>query len=107
MIRHIVWWTLKPQVNGQTAADSAYFILNASAELQNCPDATHIEVSAKVEPTTTVPCMVVLLASFTNMEKFEAYKKDPIHLRFAKMVEERADSRNCIDYTLLPNLSQQ
>lgn len=106
MLRHIVWWTLKPQTENQSADDNANFILNASAELQSNPYASQIEVSAKVDESSTVPAQVVLLATFENMDQLVAYHNDPVTKRFIKMVEERADSKNIINYTVLPNLSK-
>lgn len=104
MIRHIVWWTLKPHTGEQTADDNANFILNASAELQGGPHAESVEVSAKVQSSTTVPAKVVLQATFKDKAAMQAYLDDPVHKRFADMVAERATSRNCIDYEVLPNL---
>lgn len=105
MLRHIVWWTLKSHTNGQTAADNVYFINNASAELQNNPHTSSIEVSAKVESSSTVPAQVVMLATFDTADKLAAFENDPITKRFEDMVKEKATSRNCINYEVLPNLS--
>lgn len=103
MLRHIVWWTLKPHTENHSEAENIFFIHSASAELQSNPYATQIEVSAKVEPTSTVPAQVVLLATFENADKLAAFQKDPVTQRFLKMVEERAASKNCIDYEVLSN----
>ena len=103
MIRHIVWWTLKREPQGQTAEDNANFLLNASAELHGNPNIKSLEVAAKVEPSSTVPAQLVLTCLFEDLAAFEAYKNDPVHQRFAKLVEERAESRNCIDFLFLPS----
>ena len=105
MLRHIVWWTLKSHTNGQTSADNVAFINGASAELQSNPYASSLEVSAKVESSSTVPAQVVLLATFETADKLKAFENDPITQRFENMVKEKATSRNCLDYEVLPNLS--
>lgn len=103
MLRHIVWWTLKPDYENKSVDDSVFFIHNASAELQSNPYASAIEVSAKVEETSTVPAQIVLLATFDNIDKKTAFLNDPVTKRFAKMVEERALSKNVLDYEVLSN----
>lgn len=103
MLRHIVWWTMKPNTNNQSAAENIYFLHQASAELQNNPHTMGIEVSAKVDETSTVPAQLVMLATFENVDKKIAFENDPIIQRFLKLVEERAASKNIIDYEVLPN----
>lgn len=103
MLRHIVWWTLKPHTENHSAAENIFFIHEASAELQSNPNASEVEVSAKVESTSTVPAQVVLLATFDNIDKKLAFENDPVTQRFLKMVEERATSKNIIDYEVLSN----
>lgn len=103
MLRHIVWWTLKPHTNNQSAAENVYFLHGASAELQNNPHTMGIEVSAKVDDASTVPAQLVLLATFEDINKKIAFENDPIIQRFLKLVEERANSKNIIDYEVLPN----
>lgn len=102
MIRHIVWWTLKNH-QGQSAAENADFLLKASAELHGNPHIKSLEVAAKLDPASTVKAQLVLCALFEDMAALEAYKADPVHQRFAKLVEDRAESRNCIDFTFLPS----
>lgn len=102
MIRHFVWFTLKDNFENKSAAENAYFLLNASAELHGNPNIKSLEVVAKVDPASTVPAQLVITALFEDEKAFEAYKVDPVHLRFGKLVQERMETRNCIDYTFLP-----
>ena len=104
MIRHIVWWTIKRDPKGQSVEDNVFFIHGASAELQNNPYSSALEVSAKVDSGSTVPAQVVLLATFDTADKLKAFENDPVVQRFEKMVEEKSTSRNCINYEVLPNL---
>lgn len=100
MVRHIVWWTLKNEAGGRTADENAWHIQQASAMLHGMPSLMTIEVSAKVEASTTVPAKVVLSTTHKNMADLETYRNDPVHLQFAAMVNELATSRNAIDYAL-------
>ena len=103
MIRHIVWWTMKPNTGDHDAAFNANFLLDASAELRGNPNIKNLEVAAKIEPTSTVKAELVLTCLFDDQAAYEAYKADPVHQRFAKLVEERAASRNCLDFLFLPS----
>ncbi len=99
MIRHIVWWTLKEHANGRTRDENAMHILKSSAMLHGLPSLRSIEVSSKVEGSTTVPAHVVLTTTHDNIEDLQAYANDPVHLEFAGMVKELVSSRNAIDFT--------
>lgn len=100
MIRHIVWWTLKPHAEGRTAAENALRIEEASAMLHGMPNVLSVEVSAKVQPSSTVPAQVVLMSSHEDVAAMEAYKADPVHLKFAALISVVCESRNCIDYAV-------
>lgn len=96
MIRHIVWWTLKPD---QTSRASA--IQEASKSLKEIAAARSVDVSTHILAGTTTPCQVVLVSTHDSEKALEDYKKDPIHLKFAELITEAAQSRNCIDYELM------
>lgn len=104
MIRHIVWWTLKEHSHGRSAVENARHIQEASAMLYGMPELISVEVSAKVQPSTTVPAQVVLFSTHKDMEALESYKNNPVHLKFAEMVTELSNSRNCIDYAVESSL---
>lgn len=100
MIRHIVWWTLKEFAEGRTAPENAWHIQQTSAMLHGMPALISVEVSAKVQPSTTVPAQVVLMSTHKDMEDLQKYKDNPVHQQFADMVGKLAASRNAIDYAL-------
>lgn len=100
MIRHIVWWTLKPEANGNKAEINAALIQKESAILHGIPSARSVDVSSKIENSTTVPCQVVLVSTHDSMKELDAYKADPAHIKFAKLITEVSESRNCIDYEI-------
>lgn len=100
MIRHIVWWTLKPAAEGKTAEDNARQIQEASATLGGIATARSVDVSTKIQVGTTVPCQLVLVSTHDSLAALEAYKNDPIHVKFAALIAKASDSRNCIDYEI-------
>lgn len=100
MIRHIVWWTLKPAADGKSASEIARTVQLASAPLREISSVRSVDVSAKIEPSSTVPCQVILVSTHDSMADLEAYKKDPVHMRFAQLITAVAASRSCIDYEL-------
>lgn len=98
MIRHIVWWTLKPEAMGKKAHENAIEAKEQSKMLHGIAFAQSIEVSITIEPSTTVPAQVVLMSAHADMAALNAYKNDPAHVKFAELITAISDSRNCIDY---------
>lgn len=100
MIRHIVWWTLKEHADHRSLAENLEHIQQASAMLHGMPSVRSVEVSAKVQPSTTVPAQLVLMSTHDTFADLESYQQDPVHLQFAEKIKAISTSRNCIDYSL-------
>lgn len=100
MIRHIVWWTLKEQADGHGAAENALRIQHASAVLHGIPGVKKVELSIKVESTTTVPAQIVLMGEYDDMAALQAYSIHPEHKKFVELIRSVCDSRSCIDYVV-------
>lgn len=96
MIRHMVWWTLKPE-----CADQAQAIQKASETLKSISAARSVDVSTRILSGTTLPCQVVLVSTHAGEKELDEYKKDPAHVKFAQLITEAANSRNCIDYEIM------
>ena len=59
MVRHIVWWTLKPEAEGRTAAENAKLIKQRlEALMGQIPSLKSLEVSYDFLPTCTMPVNV-------------------------------------------------
>ena len=55
MVRHIVWWTLKPEAEGRTAAENAKLIKQRlEALIGQIPSLKSLEVSYDFLPTCTM-----------------------------------------------------
>lgn len=96
MLRHIVWWTLKPD-----CAHKAVEIQEASASLKTIATVSSVDVSIRILPGTTMPCQVILVSTHDGAQALEEYKQDPVHVKFAKLITAAAESRNCIDYEIM------
>lgn len=98
MIRHIVWWELKEEAEGGSLAENIERLLQSSASLQAIPYLLSVEVSAKIQPSSTVAAQFVLMSTHRSLEDLEAYRVDPTHTQFAKLVTSMSASRQCLDY---------
>ena len=64
MVRHIVWWTLKPEAEGRTAAENAKLIKQRlEALMGQIPSLKSLEVSYDFLPTCTMPVNVILMTT--------------------------------------------
>lgn len=98
MIRHIVWWTLKEEAEGHSAAENAQKLVDASAMLHGIPSVRSVEVSCRIQPTSTVQAQVVLQSAHDDMAALQAYAENPVHLEFAARVKAVCSSRQALDY---------
>ena len=61
MIRHIVWWTLKPEAEGRSAAENAELMKKAARGLiGKIPGLLSLDISGTVLGTSTMPAELVL-----------------------------------------------
>lgn len=101
MIRHIVWWTLKPEAEGRTAKENAALIKEMGlALLGKIESLKSIEISYDLQPTTTQPVHLILVSTHDDMAGLKAYAEHPEHLKLGAVVKAAADSRQAIDYAI-------
>lgn len=98
MVRHIVWWTLKDQAEGRSAAENAKRIVEGAEILKGIAAVRSLEISSDIQLGTTVPVQLVLTTTHDSMDDLKSYAQDPVHLDFAKIVVAASSSRNCIDF---------
>lgn len=102
MLRHIVWWTLKPEAMGRSAAQNAA-VLKSIAERFiefNIPGLHSVEVSTFPLPTSTVPAEVVLFSSHDDEAALQVYAAHPEHQKLAAILKEVSTSRQAVDYAI-------
>ena len=99
MIRHIVWWTLKSEAMGATAAENAKKIKTMGDALMGAiPTLKSLEISIEIQASTTVPAQVVLCSTHEDMAGLKAYAVHPRHLALVELIKATTDSRQAIDY---------
>lgn len=99
MIRHIVYWELKPEADGRSALENAKRMKEgAAAMLGQIPSLKAIEVSYIFLPSTSVSAKVILQSTHDDAAGLQAYAVHPVHVEYAKMVGTVAASREVIDY---------
>lgn len=100
MIRHLVWWTLKPEAMGCTAAENAQKIKqHGDALLGQIPSLKFLEISLDIQPSTTMPAQVILHSTHVDMAGLKAYAEHPLHLELVELIKATTDSRQAIDYS--------
>lgn len=101
MIRHIVWWTLKPEAEGRSAEENACKIKEMGLGLLGkVPALKSIEISHEIPETTTVPAHVVLISTHDDMAGLKAYAEHPEHQVLVALVKAVTDSRQAIDVVI-------
>lgn len=99
MIRHIVWWTLKDEAEGQSAAQNAQQIkAMGEALIDTVPSLKSIEIGIDIKETTTLPVQVVLVSTHDDMAGLKAYAEHPEHLKLGAFIKATTSSRQAIDY---------
>jgi hypothetical protein len=99
MIRHIVWWTLKDEAEGATAAQNGLKIKALIEALRGKIDTLKsVEVSVKLAATTTVDAQVVLHSTHDTVADLAAYNDHPEHQKIVGFIKKVVSSRQAIDF---------
>lgn len=100
MIRHLVWWTLKPEAEGRTAAENAKLMKERlEALMGEVPSLKSIEVSYEFLPSSTLPVQVILMSTHEDAAGLKAYAEHPKHVAVgAELVKLVTETRQAIDY---------
>lgn len=100
MIRHLVWWTLKPEAEGRTAAENAALMkARLEALMGEVPSLKSIEVSYEFLPSSTQPVQVILMSTHDDAAGLKAYAEHPKHVAVGtELVKLVTETRQAIDY---------
>lgn len=99
MLRHIVWWTFKPEAEGRTGAENAADMKQkCEALMGKIPSLKSIELSLEFESTTTQPIQLILNSTHEDMAGLKAYAEHPEHLPVVAFGKSVTASRQAIDY---------
>lgn len=101
MVKHIVWFTLKDEAEGASAAENAAKMVSMLTALNGeIPTLHSIEASAAVLETSTEPVGVILQTVHDDAEGLNAYNIHPKHQECVKFIKEVVSSRRAIDYVI-------
>ena len=100
MIRHIVWWTLKEQAEGATAAENAVKMKAILDTFVKLPGLSGFEVSIQFLHSCTEEVAVILQSTHVDVAAFRAYMDDPEHKTFVEFARKVITARKAIDYVV-------
>ena len=101
MIKHIVWWTLKPEADGHTAQENAARIKKMGEALNGrIPGLLSLEITSTFLPSTTVAPQLLLFSAHPDEAALKAYAQHPLHLELGALIKACTASREAIDYVI-------
>lgn len=101
MVRHIVWWTLKPEADGRSAEENAELMKKAARGLMGrIPGLLSLDISSASLQSSTVPLHLVLCSTHTDEEALKGYAVHPLHLECINIMKNVAESRQALDYEI-------
>lgn len=99
MIKHIVMFKLKKEVNGKTAMENAKEAQMMAEKLEDLvPSVKKMEVVCNSLDADESNYELALICDFKDMEGLNAYQTHPEHLKFGAFISQIRESRACIDY---------
>ncbi len=101
MLKHIVWWTLKDEAEGASAAENAAKMKAMLDPLMGrIPSLKGLEVSTTFLGTTTEPVQIILVSTHDDAEGLKAYAEHPEHVKCVDFIKKIVASRKAIDFTV-------
>ena len=101
MIKHIVWFTLKDEAEGATAAANAEKMVTILSNLEGkIPSLKTLDVSKEFLDSTTEEVQVILLSTHDDAEGLAAYANHPDHLECVEFIKKVISSRKAIDFVV-------
>ncbi|MFV0349192.1 MAG: Dabb family protein [Halodesulfovibrio sp.] len=102
MIKHIVWWSLKEEAAGATAAENCEKMVAMLRALEGkIPSLDSIEVSTTfLGSTTEEPIQVILQSTHNDEESLKAYAVHPEHMKCVEFIKQIVATRKAIDYVI-------
>lgn len=103
MVRHLVFWTLKAEADGRSAAENGeLFKSKAAALLGKVPGLLAMEVSTSVVSATDMPDRVdvALMSTHENVEAYNLYADHPDHLPIKAWAGTVTTARRVINYEI-------
>ncbi len=99
MLTHVVWWTLKPEAQGRSAAQNAALLKERLDALRgNIPSLKDLSVGVEVLGSSTEEVGLVLVSRHDDAEGLAAYVSHPEHQAVGAVLKELVATRKAIDF---------
>lgn len=102
MVRHVVCWKLKDEVNGRSKLQNA---LEAKMMLEGLREVIDeirfISVGINAPGTPEGNWDMILESEFTTLRDLETYATHPEHLKVVDFIKQITEARICVDYAKL------
>lgn len=99
MLKHVVYWTLKDEAEGHSAAENAVKFVEIIRNLEGrIPALLSIEASCTFAETTTEPCHVILISTHADEQSLKAYAEHPDHMACVPFIKSVTASRKALDF---------
>ena len=98
MVKHIVFWRLKPEAHGKPAVENARIIKERLESLAGrIPGLIRIEVGIDFERSDQASDLA-LYCEFESRAALDVYQKHPEHKAIMPYIAEARDERRVVDY---------
>ena len=98
MVKHIVFWKLKPEAHGQPATENARAIKEKLEALRGrIPGMLKIEVGLDFSRSDS-SCDLALYSEFESRAALDAYQAHPEHEAVMPFIAESRSERRVVDY---------
>ena len=99
MLTHVVWWTLKPEAQGRTAAENAVLLKERLEALRGkIPALKELTVGVELLGSSTEEAGLVLVSRHDDAEALAAYVSHPEHQAVGVVLKELVATRRAIDF---------
>lgn len=98
MIKHIVMWNVKDNVNGNSKLESSKLVKERLEDLKSyIEEIVSLEVGINIVEGDQAKDLV-LNSEFASLEDLDIYQKHPAHVEAVKFASQFLESRVVIDY---------
>jgi hypothetical protein len=99
MIKHIVIWKLKEEVEGKLKAENAVHMKKILEDLiGKIPEIVHLEVGLKTAQSPANNDDIILNSSFKTWADLDVYVNHPEHVKVGGFVKLVTEQRSAVDY---------
>lgn len=100
MIKHVVWWTLKPEAEGCTAQENALKLKAMLDKLATLPCVDSLKTVVEVLPSSTEDVDILLVSTHASVDALRDYAAHHEHADVADFVRKVVKSRKAIDFEI-------